>query len=88
MALLYLQGLREGFLPVGLAAPENQRGHQLESKVNWTLAEQYYVGEDDGLEVANEASDHEVQGKMKTMALFQHNLSKLSSGAGAANDEE
>ena len=68
--------------------PKNQSGQKWKSKVNWTLAEQYYVGEEDGTEVANEAADLEVQEKMKTKALFQQNLSKLSSGAGAANDDE
>ena len=56
--------------------------------MNWTLAEQYYVGEEDGFEVANEAADLEVQEKMKTKALFEQNLSKLSSSAGAAKDDE
>ena len=62
--------------------PKNQAGQKWKSKVNWTLAEQYYLGDDDMAEVSNDAADLEVQEKLRTKALFQQNLNKLAGGGG------
>ena len=68
--------------------PKSQAGQKWKSKVNWALAEQYFVGDDDQFEVANEAADNEVQEKLKTKALFQQNLSKIVSGGGEGDEAE
>ena len=56
--------------------------------MNWALAEQYFVGDDDQFEVANEAADNEVQEKLKTNAIFLQNLSNIVSGGGGGDEAE